>query len=54
VGGACGKNPISIIIPCHRVLAANFKIGGFSGNGGTHTKVSLLRVEGITLKNLKI
>lgn len=50
VGGACGKNPISIIVPCHRVLAKNSKIGGFSGNGGTHTKAKLLRIEGIVLK----
>ena len=46
VGGACGKNPIPIIVPCHRVLAANYKVGGFSGGNGTQTKVSLLRFEG--------
>jgi len=49
VGGACGKNPIPIIVPCHRVLAANYKIGGFSGGDGIQTKASLLRLEGITL-----
>jgi O-6-methylguanine DNA methyltransferase len=31
VGGACGANPIPVLVPCHRVLAANGKIGGFSG-----------------------
>jgi methylated-DNA-[protein]-cysteine S-methyltransferase len=31
VGGACGANPIPVLVPCHRVLAANQKIGGFSG-----------------------
>ena len=51
VGGACGKNPIPIIVPCHRILAANYKVGGFSGGDGTDTKVSLLRLEGVTLRN---
>lgn len=49
VGGACGKNPIAIIIPCHRILAANHKIGGFSGGEGTGTKTLLLRLEGVNL-----
>lgn len=44
VGQACGANPIPVIIPCHRVLAAN-GLGGFSGNGGVETKVALLRHE---------
>ena len=47
VGGACGKNPIPIIIPCHRVLAANGKIGGFSAGFGISSKTSLLQIEGI-------
>ncbi len=46
VGGACGKNPIPIIIPCHRILAANRRLGGFSGGSGTDTKTALLRLEG--------
>jgi O-6-methylguanine DNA methyltransferase len=46
VGGACGANPIPLLIPCHRVLAANHKIGGFSG--GLDRKKSLLEREGIT------
>jgi O-6-methylguanine DNA methyltransferase len=45
VGGACGANPIPVIVPCHRVLAANRKIGGFSG--GLGRKRSLLEREGI-------
>ena len=45
VGQACGSNPIPIIIPCHRVLAAE-GLGGFSGAGGVETKVQLLRHEG--------
>ena len=47
VGGACGANPIPLIIPCHRVLAANRKIGGFSG--GMDWKRKLLACEGIVL-----
>jgi methylated-DNA-[protein]-cysteine S-methyltransferase len=46
VGGACGANPIPVIIPCHRVLAAGGKMGGFSGGEGIPTKVALLRLEG--------
>lgn len=49
VGGACGANPIPIIIPCHRVLAANGGMGGYSGEGGVETKVFLLRLEGALL-----
>ncbi len=45
VGGACGANPIPVLVPCHRVLAANGKIGGFSG--GLHWKRNLLKREGI-------
>lgn len=44
VGQACGANPIPVIIPCHRVLAAN-GLGGFSGAGGIETKIALLRHE---------
>jgi O-6-methylguanine DNA methyltransferase len=47
VGGACGSNPIPVFIPCHRVLAANNKIGGFSSGLGWKTK--LLEIEGIEL-----
>jgi len=45
VGGACGKNPIPIIIPCHRVMGANGKLTGFSGGAGVETKEALLRLE---------
>jgi methylated-DNA-[protein]-cysteine S-methyltransferase len=45
VGNALGKNPIPIIIPCHRVLAADGGIGGFSG--GLKVKKQLLKLEGI-------
>ena len=46
VGQALGKNPIALIIPCHRVVAAGGKPGGFSAHGGRATKASLLAVEG--------
>ncbi len=45
IGQACGANPIAIIIPCHRVLAAD-GLGGYSGAGGIEAKVALLRLEG--------
>lgn len=45
VGNACGLNPIPIIIPCHRVLAAGRQMGGFSGDGGVDTKKKLLALE---------
>ena len=45
IGSACGANPIPLIIPCHRVLAANHKLGGFSG--GISWKKRLLKLEGI-------
>jgi methylated-DNA-[protein]-cysteine S-methyltransferase len=46
VGQALGKNPFAIVVPCHRVLAAGDKPGGFSANGGTRTKLRLLAIEG--------
>ncbi len=44
VGGACGANPIPIIIPCHRVVGTGL-LGGYSGDGGTDTKRYLLAHE---------
>lgn len=46
VGQALGRNPCPIIVPCHRVLAAGDKPGGFSANGGVATKLKLLAIEG--------
>ena len=46
VGQALGQNPIPIIVPCHRVLAAGGKVGGFSAPGGIVTKLRLLTIEG--------
>lgn len=47
VGQALGRNPIALIIPCHRVLAAGGKIGGFSAHGGLATKRRMLALEGV-------
>jgi O-6-methylguanine DNA methyltransferase len=49
VGGACGANPIPIFVPCHRVLAANGRLGGFSS--GLEWKKKLLKPEGILIRN---
>jgi methylated-DNA-[protein]-cysteine S-methyltransferase len=46
VGQAMARNPFPIIVPCHRVLAAHGKSGGFSASGGVHTKMRLLAIEG--------
>jgi methylated-DNA-[protein]-cysteine S-methyltransferase len=46
VGQALGHNPCPIVVPCHRVLAAGNKPGGFSANGGVATKLKMLAIEG--------
>jgi methylated-DNA-[protein]-cysteine S-methyltransferase len=46
VGQALGRNPCPIVVPCHRVLAAGNKPGGFSANGGVSTKLKMLAIEG--------
>ena len=46
VGQALGRNPFPIVVPCHRVLAAGDRAGGFSAPGGTATKLRLLALEG--------
>ena len=47
VGQACGRNPVPVVVPCHRVLAANGRLGGFSG--GIDWKRRLLQLEGIPI-----
>jgi methylated-DNA-[protein]-cysteine S-methyltransferase len=47
VGQAMARNPVPLIIPCHRVLAAGGKIGGFSAPGGSATKIRMLELEGV-------
>jgi len=49
VGMACGRNPIPIIVPCHRVLGSGGTEGGFSGGQGLPTKRKLLALEGVVL-----
>jgi methylated-DNA-[protein]-cysteine S-methyltransferase len=49
VGMACGRNPLPILIPCHRVVAGGYRLGGYSGHEGPATKRDLLKLEGVTL-----
>jgi O-6-methylguanine DNA methyltransferase len=46
VGQALGQNPFAIVVPCHRVVAAGGKTGGFSASGGVKTKLRMLAIEG--------
>lgn len=48
VGQALGQNPFAIVVPCHRVVAAGGKLGGFSASGGVQTKLRMLAIEGAT------
>ena len=50
VGGAVGHNPISVIIPCHRVVGSNGSLTGYAG--GIKTKVKLLELEGVDMSKL--
>jgi methylated-DNA-[protein]-cysteine S-methyltransferase len=47
VGQAMARNPVPLIVPCHRVLAAGGRIGGFSAPGGSNAKVRMLALEGV-------
>lgn len=47
VANACGKNPLPIIRPCHRVICSNGEIGGYSANGGVKIKKALLKIEAL-------
>lgn len=51
VGVAMARNPVPLIIPCHRVLAAGGKLGGFSAPGRTETKEKMLALEGVYIGN---
>ena len=48
VGQALGANPFPIIVPCHRIVAANGRLGGFSAPGGARTQLRMLQIEGAT------
>jgi methylated-DNA-[protein]-cysteine S-methyltransferase len=52
VGEAMAKNPVALIIPCHRVLAVGGRIGGFSAPGGSAAKIRMLELEGIHVEPL--
>lgn len=54
VGTAVGKNPWAPIVPCHRVVRADEKIGSYSGLGGVAAKIAILEKEGITVENGKV
>ena len=47
VANACGKNPLPIISPCHRVICSNGELGGYSANGGVKFKKALLKIEAL-------
>jgi methylated-DNA-[protein]-cysteine S-methyltransferase len=51
VGQALGRNPCPIVVPCHRVLAAGQKPGGFSARGGVTTKLKMLAIEGAAVNH---
>ena len=51
VGQALGRNPFAVIVPCHRVVAAGGKTGGFSATGGVTTKLRLLEIERARLRS---
>ena len=50
IGGACGANPLPIVIPCHRVLGAGNAMGGYSFADGPETKQMLLNLEGVSIR----
>jgi methylated-DNA-[protein]-cysteine S-methyltransferase len=53
VGQAMARNPVPLIIPCHRVLAAGGKIGGFSAPGGRTAKIRMLALEGVHVEQVR-
>ncbi|UQA57748.1 methylated-DNA--[protein]-cysteine S-methyltransferase [Polyangium aurulentum] len=50
VGQALAKNPVPVVVPCHRILAAGGAAGGFSAAGGLDTKARLLAIEGVSMR----
>lgn len=52
VANACGKNPMSPLIPCHRVIRSDYKLGGYSGKGGIKKKKKLLIKEKVNINQL--
>ena len=52
VANACAKNPLSISIPCHRVIRSDGKMGGYLGDKGTKRKKKLLEIEGVVFEKI--
>jgi methylated-DNA-[protein]-cysteine S-methyltransferase len=50
VGRALARNPVPVVVPCHRILAKGHRVGGFSAPGGTFTKERLLGLEGVRVE----
>jgi methylated-DNA-[protein]-cysteine S-methyltransferase len=54
VGGALAHNPVAVVVPCHRVVASDGSMHGFSSPGGINTKIMLLKLEGCQIKNNRL
>jgi len=54
VGSAVGKNPDAPVVPCHRVVPSDGRIGNYSGKGGVQRKRALLKAEGVEVRNGKV
>lgn len=52
VANAIGKNKLAPVVPCHRVIRSDGKLGGYSGKGGIKTKLKLLKSEGVDISRL--
>ena len=54
IGGALAANPVPIVIPCHRVMASDGRLTGYSAPGGVNTKMALLKMEGVEFQGLLV
>ena len=54
VGAAVGANPYAPTVPCHRVVRADGRLGGYSGAGGIEMKIALLEQEGVTIRGGRV
>ena len=54
IGGALASNPVPVIIPCHRIVASDGRLTGYSAPGGENTKWALLKMEGVEFKGLQV
>ena len=51
-GNILGKNPLPLIIPCHRIIRADGDMGGFSATGGVNLKKKMLKLEGLSIQHV--